>query len=762
MYKNFEKLNSKIFLEKNQDEIFRKIKTLFDYLENNELENFGNYLRKTLELSLNAFAFLKFKKTLSNGLRNKIKELEENIYFDSKVHQSILFLRYFCNRESHSQNSYGRPSYNLKIDVHEAKVALRFYWLLLKWMRIKINDDYDEEIQDADYKEGKLINTPIESEEFKNLRNNNNDIKALTNTFGQLVISHNYRFTIPVYQRDYTWSIDNINKLQNDLLDRFEDKKTHYFGALAIAIDKKKKLFKIIDGQQRITTAILIFKSFYEFMKEKNLKIPDELNKFILQKIEKIYINQDVLTSQKSITRIIKNRFVPTDSQLDKKAWNNMLHFKKFLETNDQKNINIVDLYRTFVQNFELAVLYFDTSLEEEMDIFTNLNTGGIQLKNWDLIRNFLFSKLDEDFMIENEKDINSLINRTFLVPLNDCTNNKPGNALKEFFTIYLRYEFIFKNSEIFLNEGKDFPLYEGFKKVWNINNGSKKIKSYKLFKEKIDEIEKILKIYIEIKYGYKRDILSKLNPYSHKIDLICNKLDFIPIIIKSIFDNCNLKDNRISKLDDKTIELFEMIESYLVKSAAYGNNMSKNMDGFLLKNKTNNQNFNDTFWIFLKNETTYKLESNDWFQEMIKVNNIKLQVKINILINLEHKIKKINTFSTQQIKFAVSNEHIISQKTNFNDYDDKTISKEEFNDLHFKYNDHLGNLLILSQKDNSKASKKPFLEKKEVYETYGLANNDIEKIGLMHLTKFTYEDVKERTKALANYIINNKIYYEK
>ncbi len=762
MYKNFEILNSKIFLEKEkQDEIFNYVKTLFEYLEKNELEPFGNHLRKAFELSLNTFAFKKFQIYLPNGIWNKINKLKEmDIYFEPQVHQSILFLKYLSNRESHLQDFYDdRPSYNQKMDVYEAKTALKYFWLLLKWMRIKINNNNDEEIQNITYKDGKGINSPIETREFKNLKNNNNDIEVKTNTYAQLIMSHNYHFSIPVYQRDYTWSIENINKLENDLSDRFNDKKTHYFGALAIAMDKKNKLLKIIDGQQRITTSILIFKSFYNFMKEKNLRIPEELDKFILKKIQKIYINQDVLTSQKSITQIIKNRFMESNKELDKKAWNNMLHFKDFLNRKYQEKIDIVDLYRTFAQNFESAVLYFDTTLENEMDIFTNLNTGGTQLKDWDLIRNFLFSKLEDEVMFKEEENINRLINRKFLVPLNTYTKNKSDNAIQEFFTIYLRYEFIFKNNTIFSKQGKDFPIYENFKKIWNINNGTKKITSFEVFKQKIDEIEKILLIYIELKYAYKAQISSKLNPFSHKIDLICNKLDFIPIIIKSIFDNCTLVDNEIFKLDSKTIELFEIIESYLVKSAAYGNNMSKNMDSFLLKNKTNKETFNELFWHFLKNETRYKLETNDWFKEMIKMNNVKSQVKRNILINLEH---KINTFSTQQIKFSTSIEHIIPQKLNFDNYDDKSISREEFNDLHSNYNNHLGNLMILNQNDNSKANKKLFLEKKEFYETYDLANNNIEKVGLMHLTKFTYKDVKERTEALANYIIDNKIYYEK
>ena len=762
MYNNFEKLNSKFFLEKEkQDEIFNYVRTLFEYLEKNELEPFGNTFKKVFGLSLDAFVFKKFQKYLSPNIKNKVKELR-GMYnkLDPQVHQSILFLKHFSIRKLSLQDSYDdRPSYNQKIDVHEAKTTLKYFWLLLKWMRIKINNDNDEEIQNISYKNEKSITSPIETKEFKNLKNNNDDITVKTNTYAQLIMSHNYRFSIPVYQRDYTWLTENMNKLENDLLDRFNDKNTHYFGALAIAMDKKNKLLKIIDGQQRITTSILIFKCFYDFMMEKDLRVPEELENFMLKKIGKIYINQDVLTSQKSITRILKNRFVKSDKQLDKKAWNNMVHFKNFLIQKYQENIDIVDLYRTFAQNFESAVLYFDTKFENEMDIFKNLNTGGTQLKDWDLIRNFLFSKLKDEIMLENEEEINRFINNKFLVPLNTFTKNKSDSAIEEFFTIYLRYEFIYKNNKIFSKKGKNFPIYENFKKIWNINNGTEKITSFEIFKQKIEKIEKILSIYIELKYAYKKERWSKLNPYSHKIDLICNKVDFIPIIIKSIFDNCSSSDDRISELDSKTIELIEMIESYLIKSNAYGNNMSSVMDTFLLKNKKNKKTFNESFWNFLKNETINKLENDEWLKEMIKMNNIKPQLKTNILINLEY---KINTLPMQKIKDIDSIERIIPQKIKFSNYDDKSISKEEFNDLHSNNNNHLGNLLILTKNDIFGLNQKLFLEKKQLYEAYGLANNNIKKVGLMNLTKFTYEDVKKRTEALADYIIESEIYYQK
>ena len=762
MDKNFQMLDSKIFLkESDQKELFKDISELFKILEEGNLERYGNFLRKTIEFSLNSFASYNSIE-LPLKLKDKIDKLKEKYYFEDGAHQAIMNLKSFANRESHSQKGY-KNKFIIKIDIHEAWTSIKYFWILLKWMRIKNNtNDYDE-IENYEYLNKNKKNVLRKTTSFKKLKNNNEDIKVETITFSQLVAGHENKFSIPVYQRDYTWKKENIKKLINDLVQRHEDNKTHYFGALAIAIDDKNKVWKIIDGQQRITTCILIFKVFYEMMTEYKIEIPIELKKFVEEKINKVYINQGVLSSQKSILSILKGFFNEKDRTLDKTAWNNMQYFKDFLKEQKLNGINIKDLYRIFAQNFELAILFFDENLENEMDIFINLNTGGVKLKDWDLIKNFLFSRIEKDFMLNNEEEINKIIQNSFIVRLNDCTNNKHENALKDFLSIYLRYEFINVFDKAFDTKGRDFPFYEGFREIWNKKNSNNKIDNIDSFNEKIEKMKQILSIYIEFKFLYKND--SKLNPFSNQINLITNKLDFFPIIINSVYKNFALnEDNQINKLSSETKELFYIIESFIVKTDTYGFNMSELMDKFLIKNANlKNDQFNKVYWKYLKNSNNFQMANNDIFKQLIESNKLKTIVKKNILINLELNLKDINPASIQNIKFSSSIEHIIAKKINYEDYSkQKDLTKEEFDQIHLEFNEHMGNLMILSQTDNSKAQNKPFIEKKnKFYKQYGLANNTINNINLMNLTKFTYDNVKKRSKAIANYVVKNKIYYE-
>ena len=69
------------------------------------------------------------------------------------------------------------------------------------------------------------------------------------------------KFRIPLYQRKYAWSIDEVTALLNDLL-AFKNKNREgkYFIGNIVVEQKKDGIFDTIDGQQRLTTVYLIAK----------------------------------------------------------------------------------------------------------------------------------------------------------------------------------------------------------------------------------------------------------------------------------------------------------------------------------------------------------------------------------------------------------------------------------------------------------------------------------------------------------------------
>lgn len=73
----------------------------------------------------------------------------------------------------------------------------------------------------------------------------------------------NKNLSIPPYQRAYTWDHNNINKMLEDFNEFLDsNNQTYYYmGSVLLHVDKDKK-YNIIDGQQRITSLILLVLTF--------------------------------------------------------------------------------------------------------------------------------------------------------------------------------------------------------------------------------------------------------------------------------------------------------------------------------------------------------------------------------------------------------------------------------------------------------------------------------------------------------------------
>jgi len=106
-----------------------------------------------------------------------------------------------------------------------------------------------------------------------------------------------YTFNIPLYQRKYAWTSDEVNILLNDLKAAKNKKLTDYFIG-NIVVENKDGIFDIIDGQQRFTTLYLMAKiagqQHYELIYEIRDADREFLEKFTYTDGKKIeYENSD-------------------------------------------------------------------------------------------------------------------------------------------------------------------------------------------------------------------------------------------------------------------------------------------------------------------------------------------------------------------------------------------------------------------------------------------------------------------------------------
>lgn len=73
------------------------------------------------------------------------------------------------------------------------------------------------------------------------------------------VFSSDYRFSIPLYQRPYSWAKEHALQLLDDLTTALDSDQTEpYFLGSVVLVDKGNAEFDVIDGQQRLTTLTIL------------------------------------------------------------------------------------------------------------------------------------------------------------------------------------------------------------------------------------------------------------------------------------------------------------------------------------------------------------------------------------------------------------------------------------------------------------------------------------------------------------------------
>ena len=85
-------------------------------------------------------------------------------------------------------------------------------------------------------------------------------------------------FSIPVYQRAYSWEKEHWSTFLNDLLEQIEGNNNYFYGNILLETIKKDVNYEIIDGQQRLTTLTIFIRSILNVLE--NRKDEEVLNEF--------------------------------------------------------------------------------------------------------------------------------------------------------------------------------------------------------------------------------------------------------------------------------------------------------------------------------------------------------------------------------------------------------------------------------------------------------------------------------------------------
>lgn len=264
-------------------------------------------------------------------------------------------------------------------------------------------------------------------------------------------------FLIPDYQRPYAWGEKECQTLWDDLFlfafpdndcDKFKSDSDEYFLGPIVTFKNDDGKLEIIDGQQRLTTLMLLLRAFYE--KYGNMKNDKAVktSKFIEQCIWKtdefgdpdksaLKIDSEVATDKEKgeFLNILKTGKV---SDNEKSSYANNYRFFQ------QKIVDFLNTYPDWFSFFPIRIMNNCILLPIEAEsqdtalrIFSTLNDRGKPLSDADIFKaqfyKYYSAKGEREVFIQKWKDLEVLCDSIFH-PLT-------GTPMDELFTRYMYYE---------------------------------------------------------------------------------------------------------------------------------------------------------------------------------------------------------------------------------------------------------------------------------------------------------------------------------
>ncbi|GHU12250.1 hypothetical protein FACS1894161_0060 [Spirochaetia bacterium] len=263
-------------------------------------------------------------------------------------------------------------------------------------------------------------------------------------------------FLIPDYQRPYAWEEDQCQTLWDDIFsfafpdDNYQNfnKNDEYFLGSIVTFKNDEGKLEVIDGQQRLTTLMLLLRAFY--IKFTNMK--DEDSQLTRERISKciwkmnelgkadlnvLKINSEVATDndKEEFLEILKTGVVGKDQK------SNYANNFRFFQNKIDKFLSDFPSYFAYLPARILGnciLLPIDAeSQETALRIFSTLNDRGLPLSDADIFKaqfyNFYGSQGKKDSFIEQWKELEEICEEIF--------HPQTGTPMDELFTRYMYYE---------------------------------------------------------------------------------------------------------------------------------------------------------------------------------------------------------------------------------------------------------------------------------------------------------------------------------
>ncbi|GAA7122378.1 DUF262 domain-containing protein [Helicobacter pylori] len=544
-------------------------------------------------------------------------------------------------------------------------------------------------------------------------------------------------YQIPIYQRPYQWTEENCEKLLDDLFFNYEDdRESDYFcGSLVLVKSdphSKTETYDIVDGQQRLSTFILLAKVLADLYNDclsdpKNLERLQEGWKDRHTERKRLSFNTIGSNAEDDFAYALEHF---NDSQASKNKNNENNYLKNAVCLKDyfrEKEIeNIDDFIKWMYSNVKFITITCPDA-DKALRIFNVLNARGLALNATDIFKGELLKELAK------EEDQKKLVSRWNALS-QKCSDN--DLTIETLFSWYLDYL-----NPVTSKEKMEKRLVTWFK---NLN---------KTPLEYLKGVEDFYNAYCEV--------LEMQDWHAHLLSYLVS--DFWRIILcTSILHHYS--DQDIEALKELLVKFYYqnwVAEQKEPKKQTNYNIINalkekKNIDDIIsivkeyLKNKNITQRFRDNLQdsnLYTKFYYTGKTpKKNSWLRPVL--------ILVEYSMSDDPKPKRIQMDKNLHV------EHILPQKPTLSSQWAKDFSEEERE----CYTHSLANLTLLGGKKNSQASNLDFKEKKEIYMGEEIKLNKKKTFRVMtcykitidiahHYTEWTPKSLEKREKDLMSII---------
>ena len=535
------------------------------------------------------------------------------------------------------------------------------------------------------------------------------------------ILNGNKQFLIPVYQRYYSWDIEQCKRLWNDIEDmQKHNKYGHFVGSIVNIAEQAMptgvQKYMIIDGQQRITTLTLMLIALRDYA----IKHPEDMS-INYRRIDNMLLKNEyedgderyklLLTENDRdiLISLVERKPIPdnTISRL-------LVNYEYFAGQIEKNKLLPSEIYES-IGKLQIVNITLDRTIDDAQAIFESLNSTGKELSESDLIRNYILMGLKNDEQMYVYEHMWRPMELLF-------EYEKQGSVMDRFFRDYLTM----KLTRI----PKIDNIYEEFKS-YHLNC------EFSSIQDLCTDLLKYSKYYTDMVF-VRSSNMEICSLYSDIKDL---KMEVVfPFLLKVHND---FKEGIIS--EDDFIEILKMCISYVFRRSICDiptNSLNKTFA--TLRNEIKPDDYINSIKAFFILRDDYKqFPDDDKFVSAFESRDIyNMRSRNYILSHLENYNNKASIIIEN---YTI--EHIMPQNTKLNDEWKKELGPD-WREIQKKYIHTIGNLTLTAY--NSEMSDRPFMVKMDMqggFKESALRLNAY----LVKLTEWNEEHINERAKLLSD-----------